>query len=227
MKLSVLIPAYNEEKTISSLIEKVKSINISKEIIIVDDGSTDNTRHLLAEYHNDESVRVILHEQNHGKGRAIRTAITYASGDLSIIQDADLEYDPNDYFRLIETVEHNGAAVVYGSRFLNSSNRHSYKRYYYGGRVVTLFANLLFNLKLTDEPTCYKLIKTDLLKSLSLKCEGFEFCPELTAKLAKRRHKIYEVPINYYPRTVQDGKKIKWWDGLEAIWTLIKYRFID
>ncbi len=155
----------------------------------------------------------------------MRTGIALATGDWIIIQDADLEYDPEDYNPLLQWVIENNAKVVYGSRFLKPSNKHSYLRFYLGGRLVTFVTNLLYGQHLTDEPTCYKFFDAQFLKSIPLKCQGFEFCPEVTAKVCKKGIKIHEIPINYYPRSIAEGKKINWKDGLEAIWTLLKYRF--
>ncbi|MDI6715607.1 MAG: glycosyltransferase family 2 protein [Actinomycetota bacterium] len=223
MKLSVIIPCYNEKATILEILRKVQEVSIDKEIIIVDDGSTDGTRELLSGL-SDDNVKVILHEKNKGKGAAIRTGIGHASGDIIIIQDADLEYDPNDYPALVKPIENGDALVVYGSRLLRQNNI-SYLRYFLGGKLITLITNLLYGTKITDEPTCYKVFRADLLKSLDLKCTRFEFCPEVTAKIAKKHIKIHEVPISYYPRSLEEGKKIGWKDGIEAILTLLKYRF--
>jgi dolichol-phosphate mannosyltransferase len=227
MRLSVLIPVFNEKGTLDEIIEKVRKVPISKELIIVDDCSTDGSRDILKKYEKDEDIQVIYHAQNSGKGKALRTALEYVRGDIVIVQDADLEYEPNDYLKLIRPIADKECSVIYGSRFLNSSNRHSYLRYYWGGRLVTLVANLLFSQNLTDEPTCYKVFTADLIKSLPLTCERFEFCPEVTAKIAKKGIRIREIPINYYPRKITEGKKIRWYDGVEAIWTLIKFRFTD
>jgi len=227
MKLSVLIPVHNEEKTLKDIIKKVQRISIEKEIIIVDDGSTDGTRGLLRELERQDNIRVIYQNQNRGKGAAIRTAIPFVTGDVTIIQDADLEYNPNDYLKLIEPIKTDNTKVVYGSRFLNKQNKHSYLRYYLGGLTLSLLTNLLYFQKLTDEPTCYKVFDSQLLKSLNLKCQKFEFCPEVTAKVAKRGIVIKEIPISYYPRSIAEGKKIRWRDGFKAIWTLIKYRVVD
>jgi len=227
MKLSVLIPVHNEEKTLKIIIKKVQKVPIKKEIIIVDDGSTDGTKGLLRELEQQDNIKVIYQNQNRGKGAAIRTAIPLVTGEVTIIQDADLEYDPADYLKLIEPIITNNTKVVYGSRFLNKQNKHSYLRYYLGGVTLSLLTNLLYSQKLTDEPTCYKVFDSQLLKSLNLKCRKFEFCPEVTAKVAKRGILIKEIPISYYPRSIAEGKKIRWRDGLKAIWTLFKYRVVD
>lgn len=227
MKLSVVIPIYNEKDTLEKICERVQRVPIEKEIIMVDDGSTDGTRDILKQYENVDNIRVIFHPKNRGKGASIRTALNYISGDIVIIQDADLEYDPNDYLKLIEPLKHDGTKVVYGSRFLNPNNEASYKRYYWGGRLLTFITNILYGQKLTDEPTCYKVFDATLLKSLDLKCNKFEFCPEVTAKISKKGISIKEIPINYAPRSIEDGKKISWKDGLVAILTLFKYRIFS
>ena len=226
MLLSVLIPAYNEINNIDILLAKVQAVPLTKEIIIVDDGSTDGTRARLDTYRSLPNVKVIFHEKNQGKGAAIRTAIQHMTGDIAIVQDADLEYEPQDYLELIKPIVEGGENVVYGSRFLKPENRHSYMSFYIGGQIVTLLTNILYNQRLTDEPTCYKVFKTDFLRSIPLECTGFEFCPEVTAKVAKRGIKIKELPISYYPRSMAEGKKISWFDGIEAIWVLLRYRFV-
>ncbi|WP_420151662.1 glycosyltransferase family 2 protein [Spirosoma sp.] len=224
MLLSVLIPAYNEIKSIDTLLEKVQAVPLNKEIIIVDDGSTDGTREKLATYQSEPNIKVIFHEHNQGKGAAIRTAINHMTGNIAIVQDADLEYEPQDYLALVKPIAEGKEKVVYGSRFLKSENRHSYMSFYIGGQVVTLLTNILYNQRLTDEPTCYKVFDTDFLRSIPLECTRFEFCPEVTAKVAKRGIRIKELPISYYPRSIAEGKKISWFDGMEAIWVLLKYR---
>jgi glycosyltransferase involved in cell wall biosynthesis len=225
MKLSIIIPAYNEEATIKQLIEKVKQVDlneIEKEIIIVNDNSTDKTKKILE---NISGIKVIHHKKNLGKGYAIRTGIKFVTGDITIIQDADLEYDPNDYYSLIKPIIEGKAQAVYGSRRLKKENiQYARFSFYLGGLTLTWIANLLYNVKITDEPTCYKVFRTELLKRMNLKSKRFEFCPEVTAKIAKRGIKIHEVPIHYYPRTAKEGKKIKAKDWIEAVWTLIKYR---
>lgn len=226
MKLSIIMPIYNEKETLEKIVEKVQKVPIKKEIIMVDDCSTDETREILKEYENMQNIKVIYQTKNMGKGTAIRTAIKYITGDIVIIQDADLEYDPNDYLNLVKPIQNKDAKVIYGSRALNTENKHSYNRYLLGGKLVTFVANILHSQRLTDEPTCYKVFDAELLKSIPLKCKRFEFCPEVTAKIAKKGIKIKEIPINYYPRDFKHGKKIKWYDGLEAIWTLMKYRFV-
>lgn len=224
-KLSIIIPVYNEKDSVLALIERVKSVqlidDIEKEIIVVDDGSSDGTQQVLKKL---KGCNVFLQEENRGKGYAIREGLKHVTGDYSIIQDADLEYDPEDYNVLLNALKKNPTKAVYGSRRLRKENaKHSGLSFYLGGLFVTWVANILYNLRLTDEPTCYKMVETDLLKKMNLECTGFEFCPEVTAKLALEDVDIVEVPINYYPRGVDSGKKIKWIDGWIAIKTLWKY----
>jgi len=228
MELSILIPVYNEEKTVRQLIEKVKKVKlpIKKEIIVVDDKSTDKSLEILKKI---KGIKLIEHKKNVGKGFAIRTAIKYATGDIIIIQDADLEYEPEDYKNLIKPIIERKEIVVYGSRVLKKGNKlYTGLIFYLGGNFLTILTNTLFpSAHITDEPTCYKVFRADILKNIELKCKRFEFCPEVTAKILKKGIKIHEIPIYYYPRSIREGKKINWKDGLEAIWTLIKYRFKD
>jgi glycosyltransferase involved in cell wall biosynthesis len=230
--LSIIIPAYNELATICSILDKVLAVKLihdmQKEIVIVNDYSTDNTADIVADYiakHPAERISLINQSFNQGKGAAIRKGLEAVRGDYVIIQDADLEYNPQEYNPLLTHLIHKDLQVVYGSRFYNKANKHSYHRFYIGGRLVSLITNILYGQHLTDEPTCYKLFRTDFIKSIPLRCMGFEFCPEVTAKIAKRGIKISEIAIEYYPRSIEEGKKIKWTDGIEAIWTLFKYRF--
>jgi dolichol-phosphate mannosyltransferase len=219
------MPVHNEANTIKEALRQVQAVNLEKEIIIVDDCSSDGTREILSQIVDDE-VKVVYHAQNLGKGSAIRTALPYVTGDIIIIQDGDLEYDPADYYKLIEPIVQGRASVVYGSRFLGEiTNMHFWN--YIANRILALSASLLFLTWITDEGTCYKVFKTDLLKSLDLKCTGFDFCPEVTAKVLKRGHRIVEVPISYRGRSIGEGKKIRWRDGLRAFLTLIKYRVVD
>jgi dolichol-phosphate mannosyltransferase len=230
MLLSVIIPVYNERDTILKILEKVKSVKIDKidkEIIIVDDFSTDGTREILESLKGkDEKLKIIFQKKHVGKGFAIRTALKFVEGEIVLIQDADLEYDPNEYPKLIEPILEGKAKIVYGSRVLKKNPKASII-FYIGGRFLSFLTNLLYGTNITDEPTGYKVFSTDVLKSIDLKCLGFEFCPEVTAKVAKKGYKIYEVPINYNPRSIKEGKKIRFKDALKAVFTLIKYRFID
>ncbi len=225
--LSVIIPAYNEIKTIDKILKKIKEIKISKQIIIVDDFSNDGTRDYLKKI-KDPEIKVILQDKNYGKGFAIRTGIKHIIGDITIIQDADLEYNPQDYPKLINPILQDKSNVVYGTRFPKGKKRPSILNpFFMANRILTIMTNTLYNTKITDEPTCYKTFKTSILKEINLKCKRFEFCPEVTAKVRKKGYKIFEVPISYFPRTVEQGKKINWKDGIEAMWTLIKYRVVD
>lgn len=225
MKLSVIIPVYNESGTIREIIKRVQAVPIDREIIVVDDGSTDSTCEILNQL-TDNGIILKRHDRNMGKGMAIRTGIKHVSGDAVVIQDADLEYDPQDYLVLIKPIIEGKARVVYGSRVLGGG-KHSYRRFYLGGRFLSILTNLLYGSSITDEPTCYKMFRADVLKDIKLECTGFEFCPEVTAKILKKGIKIVELPISYQPRLIREGKKIKWTDGVIAIWTLIKYRFVS
>jgi len=229
MKLSIIIPAYNEEATILKILRLIKKVylgKIKKEIIIIDDFSTDKTREILKKI-RDKNIKILYHQRNFGKGYAIRTGLKEVTGDIVIIQDADLEYNPEDYKKLIKPIIDKKTKVVYGSRNLNKKNRYSYLSFFLGGKLLTVLANFIYHIKITDEPTCYKVFSSDVLKQINLKCRRFEFCPEITAKISKKGFKICEVPISYYPRHKNQGKKINWRDGLEAVWTLVKYRFVD
>jgi len=226
MKLSIIIPVFNEENTIEELIRRVFAVSlpIEKEIIVVDDGSFDNTNKILKKLKKEINFISQEHPKNRGKGAAIKTGLKQATGEFILIQDADLEYDPKDYSNLIRPLLEGKAEVVYGSRMLGK-NKKGYLTFYLGGRFLTFLTNLLYGLNITDESTGYKAFKSEVLKNVDLKCEGFEFCPEITAKIAKKGIKIYEVPISYNARYLKEGKKIKVKDGLKAVWTLIKYKF--
>lgn len=233
-KLTIIIPAYNEGANIAELLRRVCAVEmpygVEREMLVVDDGSTDNTGAEVSAFiaaHPEEPVRLLVHEQNHGKGRAIRTALAEATGDYIIIQDGDLELDPADIAMLLKTMIDGGYEVVYGSRYLGDHSRSLYRSFYLGGRLVSHVANLLYAQHITDEPTCYKLVRASVMRRINLRCEGFEFCPEITAKISKLGIEIHEEPIHYYPRSLEQGKKLRWSDGVEAVWTLLKYRFID
>lgn len=229
MKLSIIIPAYNEEKTIIPLLDKVFAVDfgsVEREVIVVDDGSKDKTGALLHAY--PTSIEIVTHDQNRGKGSAIQSGIKKATGDYVVIQDADLEYEPGDIKLLLDTAMVHHARAVFGSRRLSvadSTNPHGKWYFYAGGVLLTTLANMLYGTRITDEPTCYKLIDRNLLLALEIESKRFEFCPEVTAKIGRLKIPIYEVPIHYNPRNAKEGKKIKAKDGLEAIWTLLKYRF--
>lgn len=226
MKLSILIPVYNEEETIGEIFDRIKKTDINKEIIIVDDGSIDNTKRILKKLEEqcDRNVKIVYREKNGGKGAAIRTGLDYISGDIAIIQDADLEYDPADYSKLISPIEKGYAQVVYGSRFL-TKRKVPLSLHYFANCFLTALTNMLYYSKLTDMETCYKVLRRDLIKDLNLESNGFEVEAEITAKLLKKRCKILEVPINYKGRSYHRGKKITWHDGIKALCTLFKYRF--
>lgn len=221
--VSIIIPAYNEADTIVQAIERVRAVPLQKEILVVDDGSTDATSDLLAQ---QPDVVLLRHERNLGKGMAIRTAIAHATGDIIMIQDADLEYDPMDIPRVIAPIAEGKADVVYGSRFLTARRPKGMRLpNYLINRLLAAMVRWLYWHPLTDEATCYKAFRADLLKSVPLTCRRFEFCPEVTAKVIRRGVRIMEVPIHYEARTTLQGKKIRWWHGVEAIWTLVKWRF--
>lgn len=228
MMLSVIIPVYNEQETVATLLQRVEAVPLDKEIIVIDDGSTDSTPEILREFETKQGFTVLRHDGNRGKGRAIRSALDIAQGDIVVIQDADLEYDPQDFVKMIKPLAAGHTRAVFGSRRLNGDNtQHSGFEYYLGGLLLTYMARWLYGLKITDEATCYKMFETKLLKSLDLSCERFEFCPEVTAKLAKRRIVITEVPISYSPRSRKEGKKIGWRDAVVAILTLISLKWHD
>ena len=229
--LSVLIPVYNECETIEAILFRVASVPVRTQIIVVDDGSKDGTRDKLAELQKQEGFppfELVLHERNQGKGAAIRTAIEHATGDLCIIQDADLEYDPHEYPNIIVPLLDGRADAVYGSRFLGGGP-HRVHLYWHmvGNRFLTTLSNMLTNVNLTDMETCYKAFLTPVAKSLKLRSNRFEIEPEITAKLAKHGYRIYEVPVSYSGRGYKEGKKIGWKDGVKAIWAIIKYRLAD
>jgi glycosyltransferase involved in cell wall biosynthesis len=226
MKLSVIIPVYNEEATIQEILKQVRAANLAHEIIVVDDGSTDGTRELLRQEENRPGTIVLYHDHNQGKGAAVRTGFDHAAGDILLIQDADLEYDPRDYPMLVRPIEEGRVKVVYGSRFLGPRKAMMFW-HMLGNKFLTLLTNVLYNAILSDMETCYKVFRADVIKGIPLRSRRFEFEPEITAKVLKRGHRIFEVPISYYGREYDEGKKISWRDGPKAMWTLIKYRFVD
>lgn len=226
MNITVVMPVYNEIDTIQDILRRVQETGIPKEIITVDDGSTDGTRELLKNL-NDGQVRVILHEKNMGKGAAVRTGIRNATGDVIIIQDADLEYDPRDYPELLRPIEEGLTQVVYGSRFLGGARRSLYFWNMVANKLLTLMTNILYNNILSDMETGYKVFVREAVKDIPLNAKRFDFEPEFTAKILKRKIHIYEVPIRFNPREYSEGKKIRAKDAFEAVWTLIKYRFVE
>lgn len=226
MKLSVVIPVYNERNTIRAILAAVKAVNLPKEIIVVDDFSADGTRDILRTI-DDPDVRIFYHESNQGKGAALRTGFSKVQGDIVIIQDADLEYNPQEYYRLIRPILEGKADVVYGSRFIGESHRVLLFWHYLGNMFLTLLSNTFTNLNITDMETCYKVFKAGVIKDIRIKSNRFGVEPELTAKFAKKHCRIYEIPISYAGRDYTEGKKIGWKDGFSAIWCIIKFRFSD
>ena len=221
--LSVIIPLFNEKSTILEIILLVQEVNIHKEIIIIDDYSTDGSREIISSI-NANNIQVILHDNNYGKGRAIRSGIEKARGDIIIIQDADLEYNPSEYKKLLEPILSGHADVVYGSRFTGSSaHRVLYYWHYVGNKILTMLSNMFTNLNLTDMETGYKAFRSEIIQNIRLEEDRFGFEPEVTAKIAKTKCRIYEVGISYRGRTYEEGKKISAKDGLWAIWCIIKY----
>jgi len=227
MKLSVIIPIYNEVKTLEEIIRRVQATGLADEILAVDDGSTDGSGELLETIDGEGVIKVIRHEHNQGKGKAVRTGIQNAAGDLIIIQDADLEYDPREYPTLLRPIQEGIADVVYGSRFLGAGRRPVLYWHMVANKILTLVTNILFNNILTDMETGYKLFRREVVQNMNLHAHGFEFEPEFTAKILKSKARIYEVPISFNPRDYSEGKKIKMRDAFIAVWTLIKYRFVD
>lgn len=226
-KTSIIVPVYNEENTIVELVAKLKALPMEKEIIIIDDGSVDRTKEILSKMENGD-IRIILNGKNRGKGSAIIEGIKLAEGDMIVIQDADLEYDPNELMLMVEAMVKNNYEVLYGSRFLKGGIPDGMcVANWIANKTLTFMANFLYNSNITDEATCYKLFRADILKNLDLQAKRFEFCPEVTAKVRKRGCKINEIPISYKARKHKEGKKIGVADMVDAMWTLIKYRFVD
>jgi len=240
VKISVIIPVYNEDTTLQELLTRVRKAPFEKEIIVIDDGSTDRTPEILNSF-EDGVIKVCSHPKNRGKGAAVRTGLAIASGDIVLIQDADLEYSPEDYPKLVTPILEGKADVVYGSRVLGNPDfyqmgllrfaKTGYIQnpillvgFFYGRRVVTWLTNVLFGSNLTDQPTCYKTFRRSVLQALDLSAEGFEFCSEVTGKVLKAGHEITEVPISYNPRSSSEGKKLTWGDGIYALYTLLKVR---
>ena len=224
--LSVVMPVYNERETIEEIIPRVLAVPVRIELIVVDDGSKDGTRDLLAKLKEKYNFQLILQPQNGGKGAALRRGFEEVTGDIVLIQDADLEYSPEEYPELISLICQGRADVVYGSRFLGR-HRVFLFTHYAGNRLLTLITNVLYNTMLTDMETCYKVMRRDVLKSFTLQSNGFGIEPELTAKIFKRGYRVYEVPITYDGRGYEEGKKITWRDGVVALWVLLKYRFTE
>lgn len=227
MKLSVIIPVYNEIESIETILKRVYDTKLTDEIIVVDDGSKDGTRDKLKELDGKNGVRVILHEVNQGKGAAVRTGMNAAKGDILLIQDADLEYDPRDFPELLKPIQEGVADVVYGSRFLGRAHRVTMFWHMLANKSLTLMTNILYDTILTDMETGYKVFKRQVIEGMVIRANSFNFEPEFTAKILKRKYRIYEVPITFNPRDYTQGKKIKLHDAFEAIWALVKYRFVD
>jgi len=236
VKLSVLVPVYNEERTLEEVVRRVCAVQMAKEIILVDDGSKDRSREILdrlkdqSRRANDplNQIKVFFQSENQGKGAAIKTAISHVTGDIVIVQDADLEYDPKDYPALLEPIQDGSADVVYGTRFAGGgAHRVLFFWHSLGNRTLTLLSNMLTNLNLSDMEVGYKVFRAEVLKSIELKSNRFGFEPEITMKLAKKRYRFYEVPISYHGRTYEEGKKITWKDGLAALYCMIRFRFSD
>lgn len=246
MKLTIVMPVYNERATLEEIVRLVRTVDltvnpagdnpnlsgpivIERELILVDDGSTDGTRNILAAWNKDlqPDMKIVFHEVNGGKGGALRTGFEHATGDIIVIQDADLEYDPRDYVRLLEPILEGRAPVVYGSRFLGGPRAAMSLSHTVGNKMLTIATNLFYGTSLSDMETCYKCFRRDVIANMPLRSRRFEIEPELTAKILKRGHTIYEVPISYNGRAFHEGKKITWRDGITAMRTLVKYRFVD
>ena len=227
MLVSVIIPAFNEEETIGQVVAAVYSLPIEKQIIVINDGSTDGTYEALERLHAVYPLTLVHCEENKGKGFAIRSGLPHVKGEAVVIQDADMELDPADLSELVKPLEKENVQVVYGSRFLNGRGNASVHNFI-ANRILATYTNLLYGCRITDESTGYKAFSTELITGLDLTCEGFEFCPEVTAKILRAGYRIYEVPVTYSPRTKKEGKKLRFWsDGFFAAWTLLKYRFMS
>ena len=227
MKVSFIVPIYNEESNILEVIRRLKELQLDKEIIAVDDGSFDSTPKILEQFKGDPEVIVHLSQLNFGKGTAIRVGLKYVTGDIVAVQDGDMEYDTRDYYRVIEKFSDPNVAVVYGSRFKGKMLSKMQFKFWFGNIVLRWLANVLYRANITDEATACKAFRREVITSIPLRCKRFEFCPEITAKVRKRGHTIHEVPITYDPRSVDQGKKIRVSDGLVAIWTLVRLRFLE
>jgi glycosyltransferase involved in cell wall biosynthesis len=227
MKLSVVIPVYNEIHTIQEILSRVRATQMADEIILVDDGSTDGTRDFLQTVSREKMIRVILHEKNQGKGAAVRTGIAAAQGEVVLIQDADLEYDPCDYHTMLKPIEDGKADVVYGSRFLGGPHRAAMFWHMVANQLLTFATNVIYDTILTDMETGYKVFRREILDGVVLRANRFDFEPEFTAKILKRKARVFEVPISFNPRDYSEGKKIRLKDAFAAVWALLKYRFVD
>jgi glycosyltransferase involved in cell wall biosynthesis len=224
--LSVVMPVYNERETVEEIIRRVLAVQVRTQLIVVDDGSKDGTQEILAGLQRELGFELVLQARNQGKGAALRRGFQEIRGELVVIQDADLEYSPEEYPQLIELICQGRADVVYGSRFLGRHRVFMFS-HYLGNRVVTLLTNILYNTMLTDMETCYKVMRTEIVRGMSLQSNGFGIEPEMTAKIFKGRHRVYEIPITYDGRGYDEGKKITWRDGIVALWVLLKYRVMD
>jgi glycosyltransferase involved in cell wall biosynthesis len=226
MKLSVIMPVYNEKDTIRDILNQVRSVGLVNEIIVVDDFSTDGTREILQEEAQKGDLTLVLHDHNQGKGAGVRSGLEKFTGDIVIIQDADLEYDPRDYAALIRPIVEGRVKVVYGSRFIGPRKDMLFA-HWVGNQFLTILTNIMFDTTLSDMETCYKVLRADVAHGLNIKSNRWGIDPEITAKVLKRGNRIFEVPISYYGREFDEGKKISWRDGFVVLWTLIKYRFVD